>query len=217
MLKGPVLHTTVYLIRNAQTAWNDERRLAGRRELGLSDQGRAAAASLAERFAGIALDELLVSPLPRSMETASALATAQGLDVARDPRLSDWQAGAWEGRGYADIMSDPAYRAMLDQPLTDCGFPGGERFVDIRERMLASIRQALEDNELGAHIALVSHAGPLRILLSHYLSLPPWDHERLRLEPCSVTVLQFTKIEDSPSLVAINLTGRILDSVGTAR
>lgn len=211
------MRTTVYLIRNAQTAWNDERRLAGRRELGLSDVGRASSAALVDRFAGLQLDELLVSPLPRTMETAAPLSAAYQLEVARDPRLTDWQAGAWEGRTYADIMTDPVYLAMVAQPITAGAFPGGERFVDVRDRMLASVRQALEDNELGSHIALVSHAGPLRILLSHYLSLPPWDHERLRLEPSSVTVLEFTQLDQPPTLTAINVTGRVLDSLGTAR
>ena len=107
MVASARLHTTVYLIRNAETVWNTERRLAGRRELGLSDQGRATAQSLVTRFAGIELEELLSSPLPRTVETAQPLALAQGLELARDPRLSDWQAGAWEGRTYAEIIVEP--------------------------------------------------------------------------------------------------------------
>jgi broad specificity phosphatase PhoE len=215
------LHTTVYLIRNAQTAWNVERRLAGRRELLLSDEGRRTADSLVERFSGIQLDEILASPLPRTVETAQPLALAQKLELARDPRLSDWQPGEWEGKTYSEITAEPLYQQMVDRTsqaaLDELSLPGGERFGDVVARMQASIDQALCDNEMGASIAVVSHAGPLRLLLSHYLSVPPWEHERLRLEPGSVTILRFGSHSSPPSLVAINTLGRVLDSVGTAR
>jgi broad specificity phosphatase PhoE len=212
-----VLRTTVFLIRNAETAWNAERRLAGRRELGLSDQGRMTAESLAERFKGVTLDELLASPLPRTVETAQPLAEAQDLEVARDPRLSDWIPGQWEGLTYAEITADPRYEQLIARPLSECALPGGERFPDIVTRMLASVRQSLEDNELGAKIGVVSHAGPLRLLLSHLLSVPMHDHERLRLDPGSVTILSFSALDAPPMLIAINTRGRVLDSLNTAR
>jgi broad specificity phosphatase PhoE len=210
------LHTTVYLIRNAETVWNTERRLAGRRELGLSEQGRATASTLATHFVGISLDELLASPLPRTVETSQPLATAQGLEVARDPRLSDWMPGQWEGLTYAEIAADPRYRSLIEQPLPNGVLPGGERLADVLARMTASVRQALEDNELGSNIAIVSHAGPLRLLLSHYLSAAI-DHERLRLAPGSVTVLRFAGLDAPPTLAVINARGPVLDSLATAR
>ncbi|MEO6951845.1 MAG: histidine phosphatase family protein [Polyangia bacterium] len=211
------MHTTVYLIRNAQTAWNEERRLAGRRELGLSDKGLATAHNLVNLFEGIPLDEVLTSPLPRAVETAKILAAARGLEVARDPRLLDWQAGEWEGRTYEDIMNDPRYAALLGQPPSEITMPGGERLTDVRLRLQSSIEQALSDNELGSNIAIVSHAGPLRLLLSAYLSIPPWDHERLRLEPGSVTVLTFSSLTAPPTLRAMNCTRPLLDTLGSAR
>jgi broad specificity phosphatase PhoE len=211
------LHTTVYLIRNAETEWNTEGRLAGRRELGLSDVGRRTSQRLVELFAGIKLEELLASPLPRTMETATPLGLAAGLEIARDPRLADWQAGEWEGRLYSDVQKDPRYVALVGQPVDSIQLPGGERLADVRTRMLASIDQALQDNELGAHIALVSHAGPLRLLLAHYLSIPPWDHEKLGLHPGSVTVLTFSALGAPPTLRGIDLTRPLLDTLGTPR
>lgn len=211
------LHSTVYLIRNAQTSWNVDRRLAGRRELGLSPEGQKTAQDLVQRFEGIDVAELLVSPLPRTVETAQPLASARNLDVARDPRLVDWNPGRWEGRGYAEIMLDPQFIEMTGRPIPELAFPGGERFIDVQHRMLSSVDQALQDNELGADIAIVSHAGPLRLLLSHYLSIPVWEHERLRLAPGSVTVLRFSSLTSPPLLVGINTCGPLLDTVGGAR
>jgi broad specificity phosphatase PhoE len=214
---SPALQTTVFLIRNAETAWNAEHRLAGRRELGLAEQGRATASALASRFAGVSLDELLASPLPRAVETAEPLAAAQRLEVARDPRLSDWIPGQWEGLTFAEIAADPRYRPLVEHPLPDGALPGGERLADVLARMTASVCQALEDNELGSNIAIVSHAGPLRLLLSHYLSIAPMDHERLHLDPGSVSVLRFAGLDAPPTLAAFNVRGAVLDSLATAR
>ncbi len=211
------MHTTIFLVRNAQTAWNDERRLAGRRELGLSEQGRATAAALVVRFAGVELGEILTSPLPRAVETAQPLAAGLGLDVARDPRLIDWQPGRWEGRTYAEIAVEPLYATLMSGPPADAVFPDGDRLLDVRNRMRSAVAQALQDNELGSSIALVSHAGPLRLLLAHYLSIAASDHTRLRLEPGSVTVLRFTQVDRPPELIAINVCGRVLDSLKVAR
>ena len=194
-----------------------ERRLAGRRELGLSPAGSRTAQDLIARFQGVEVDELLVSPLPRAVETAQPLAATRNLDVARDPRLADWNPGRWEGLSYLEIMADPLYTEMHGKPLDELALPGGDRFSDVLNRMLSSVDQALQDNELGSGIAVVSHAGPLRVLLSHYLSVPPWDHDRLRLDPGSVTVLRFSSLLAPPSLVCINRTGPLLDTVGGAR
>jgi broad specificity phosphatase PhoE len=90
--------------------------------------------------------------------------------------------------------------------MEDVQLPGGERIADVLSRMLASVNQALSDNQHGSSIALVSHAGPLRVLLAHYTSTPPWNHARLRLEPGSVTQLRFSAVDAPPELGFINQT-----------
>jgi broad specificity phosphatase PhoE len=209
------LHTTVYLIRNAETAWSEEHRIIGRRELGLSDTGRATAARIATAFAGIALDELLVSPLPRAVETADPLAQSQGLQSARDPRLIDCHVGDWEGRTYAEVAATPLYKEMIKLPPEQLKLPNGERYADVLARMLSSVNQALEDNELGSSIGVLSHAGPLRVLLAHYTSTPHWDDGHLALAPGAVTVLRFSSVGVPPALAAINLRGSIAEHLAS--
>src|SRR5438094_10064892 len=108
--------TTLYLIRNGATEWSREQRVAGRRELGLSTEGRAQADELGKRLAGLDLTEILSSPLPRAVETAERVAGAHKLEVARDPRLTDFHVGRWEGLKYAELAQDEAYRKLLAKP-----------------------------------------------------------------------------------------------------
>lgn len=200
------MHTTLFLVRNGATDWSREGRIAGRREIGLSTDGRVQADELAARMAGIDMTEVLTSPLPRAVQTAEKIASAHKLEVARDPRLTDFDAGRWEGQKFADVLVSDEYKRFLANPMSEV-IPSGERMAAARDRMISSVEQALQDNELGANIVLVSHAGPLRVLVSHYLGMDLANYHRLRLSPASVTVLRFDSVDAIPRLLTVNALG----------
>jgi broad specificity phosphatase PhoE len=199
------MHTTLFLVRNGDTEFSRDHRVAGRRDIGLSSDGRSQAAALRDRLKPVDISEILASPLPRAVETAEILAAAAGLGLVRDPRLIDLDAGQWEGRTHDEVGASAEYRRFIENP-TNESIPGGERLVDVRDRMLAAVSQALADNELGASVVVVSHAGPLRVLLAHYLGMKLDHYHRLRLSPASLSVLRFESELGVPRVLAINCT-----------
>jgi broad specificity phosphatase PhoE len=202
------MHSDLYLIRNAATEWSRERRVAGRRDLGLSADGQAQAAELGERMRGVEIAEVLCSPVLRAVETAERLARPHGIEVARDPRLTDLGAGSWEGMKHDEIVGTAEYKRFLADPLSQ-PIPGGEKLLDARDRMVSSVSQALVDNELGANVVMVSHAGPLRVLLAHYLGMELTHFSRLRLSPASISVLRFDSELGVPRLLAVNCSSSL--------
>jgi probable phosphoglycerate mutase len=128
--------------------------------------------------------------------------------VARDPRLTDFHVGQWEGLKHAELSQNDAYRKFLAKP-DEAPFPGGERLAEVRDRMLSSVAQALGDNELGASIAIVSHAGPLRVLIAYYLGMELGSFHRLRISPASVTAVRFETEDAPPRLLALNCLGDV--------
>jgi broad specificity phosphatase PhoE len=202
------MSTTLYLVRNAATEWSREKRVAGRRDLPLSAEGRAQAEATAVHFRELELAEVLSSPLPRAVETADAIASPHKLDVARDPRLTDLHAGRWEGLRHAEIAANDEYKAFLNDPVGR-NVPGGEPLVEVRDRMISSVGQALVDNELGANVVIVSHAAPLRVLIAHYLGMNVAHYHRLRLSPASVTALRFDAPSGVPRLLTLNCLGEL--------
>ncbi len=201
------MYTTLFLVRNADTDFTRDGRLAGRRDIGLSKAGRAQAEQLRDRL--VALDheivEILASPLPRAVETAEIIAAPFGHGVVRDPRLTDFDAGRWEGQAHHDIAASAEYQRFLIDPVGE-SIPGGEKIADVRDRVVASVSQALADNELGASILMVSHAGPLRVLLAHYLGMNLIHYHRLRLSPASMSILRFESEHGVPRILTINCT-----------
>jgi alpha-ribazole phosphatase len=198
------MYTTLFLVRNADTDFSRDRRVAGRRDIPLSDEGRRQAALLGEQLRAIEVTEILASPLPRAVETAEIVAVPFNIGVVRDPRLVDFDAGRWDGRGHDEIRASPEYQTLMTAP--DPAIPGGERLADARDRMVAAVSQALADNEMGANIVLVSHAGPLRVLLSYYLGMDVGQFHRLRLSPASVSVVRFASEQGLPRILSINCT-----------
>jgi alpha-ribazole phosphatase len=198
-----VVETTLILVRNAATDWTRDGRLLGRREMGLSAEGRLQADAIGRQFSRFEITEVLSSPLPRAVETAEPIAMAHQLEVARDPRLNDLHAGAWEGKHFATILETPEYRELLRDP-TRALIPGAESPSDACERMVSSVTQALNDNEFGATIVIVSHAQPLRLLLTHYLGMDIAHFHRLRLSHCGASILRFSSDQGAPRILAMN-------------
>jgi broad specificity phosphatase PhoE len=201
------MYTTLYLVRNADTDFTRDGRVAGRRDISLSGAGRKQAEVLRDLIAAGNHDlvEILASPLPRAVETAEILAAPSGLGVVRDPRLIDFDAGRWEGQKHADIGVTGEYQRFIVNPV-DESIPGGERIGDVRDRIVAAVSQALADNELGANILIVSHAGPLRVLLAHYLGMNLVHYHRLRLSPASLSILRFESEAGVPRVLTMNCT-----------
>jgi broad specificity phosphatase PhoE len=197
------MFTTVYLIRNADTDFSRDKRVAGRRDIGLSVSGRAQAEKTRAYLAGADVTEVLASPLPRAVETAEIIAAPFGMGVVRDPRLIDFDVGKLEARTYDELAATDDYRRFMHNPVEE-SMPGGEKLVDVRDRAISAVTQALTDNELGATIVIVSHAGPLRVLLAHYLGMDLGQFHRLRVSPGSISMLRFESERAAPRILGIN-------------
>ena len=58
---------------------------------------------------------------------------------------------------------------------------------------------------------MVSHAGVVRVVLSHYLGAKLADYHRLRVSPGSVSILSFHDDRELPRVLAINWSGSLAE------
>ncbi len=208
------MDTTVFLIRHGVTAWHDEKKLLGKqRDLPLSAAGLEQAERAAGWLRGIAIGEVISSPMQRAMQTAQLIGRNFEIDVARDPRLTDLDVGDWAGMPLAAIERTPEYATFLANPGAE-RIPGGERLEDARRRAVAAIEQALQDNPSGDAIAVVSHASVIRLLLAHYLGSPLASFHRITVHPGSASVLRFADDRELPRVLAINHASDLAPLVG---
>lgn len=174
----------------------------------MNDAGRAQARLAADALAGVSLADVVSSPLQRALETGDIVAERHGIQVARDPRLRDFDVGKWAAMPYDEVAETPEYQRFLADPLSE-RIPEGETLGDIQERAVGAVEQALADSPSGDALAIVTHAGIIRVLLTHYLGSAPGNYHRLRVSPGSVSVLSFTDDRELPRVLAVNHVGSL--------
>lgn len=181
--------TRLVLVRHGATAHSTQGRYSGRNDLALDDTGRRQAAALAARDYGD-VAAVVSSPLRRTVETATAIATSLGLDVEVADDFVETDFGAWEGRTFAEARAaDPA---AFDRWLVsiDEAPPGGESFAAVGRRVRRA-REAVIAAHPDSTVVVVTHVTPIKSLIRFALDAPPSALFRLHLDTASVSVVDY--------------------------
>ena len=180
------------LIRHGQVEANRSYRYLGRRDDLLDATGRDQARAVARAVGQLPVDLVLRSPSSRARATAEGLARP-GLTVRDDARLRELDFGSWEGLSRAEVLArsrDDA--ALLEAWESDPTIapPGGESLQSLRERVV-ELADELARTTAPATVALVSHMGPIKVLLCAALDLPLRRTGRIFLDPATISVVDW--------------------------
>lgn len=163
---GGNLMTLLAMLRHGETQWSRERRIQGRTDIPLCDEGRASIRQsiLPREVQGM---RVVSSPLARCVETASLLGFEE---AAREPRLVEMHWGEWEGRQLEDLRAalGEAMRANEDLGL-DFTPPGGESPRQVLERVSGWLAETAATGEPTLAIA---HRGVIRAV---FCAASGWD------------------------------------------
>jgi broad specificity phosphatase PhoE len=119
------------------------------------------------RELGIGFDAVYSSDLPRSRETARAFASAFGVaEVIGKSDLKEVNYGDLQGR--SKKWAHQQYPEHKENP--DLVYPAGESFRQMQQRSVRCISE-LESVHSQETIFIVSHAGAIRGIVSHFLGL----------------------------------------------
>ena len=153
--------TRLVVLRHAPTAWNRDKRLQGRTDVALDEEGVAIAARWRIDPAW-AEYRILSSPLQRARMTAAVL--FPDTEIGVDSRLIEMDFGAWEGQRLADLRGDPAGDTEQREALgLDFKAPDGESPREVRARLRPLL---LRLAELGRPTVLVTHKAVGRALFA---------------------------------------------------
>ena len=159
----------MYLVRHGETSWNARGLCQGTADVPLNDRGRAEAARLRERLAGVRFDAAYTSPLGRARETAEALLAQSGLRAARWAAFAELSYGEWQGMPEAEWPGAAGERWRRDP--WSMAFPGGESLDDVHRRA-APAWDRLVAAHPGETVLLAAHGHLNRVLLIHALGWP---------------------------------------------
>ena len=156
----------LYLMRHAQVAYFvDGGRPVDPHDVPLTGEGRAQARAAAEALAGVRLDRVITSGLPRTIETARIV--APGIEPETWPEFREIEGGRLQ-----DIAEDEleavfkgAFRGDVPE---QSRFLGGETLGSLLDRVVPAVQRLLEE-EWDALLAVL-HGAVNRAILSFALT-----------------------------------------------
>lgn len=206
---------TVILLRHARSTANGSGVLAGRApRVALADAGVQQAGKLVDRLADIPVAEIVASPLLRCKQTVAPLASAKGLTVVTDVRLSEVDYGEWTGRKLSTLGKEPLWKVVQQHP-SAAVFPSGEGLAAVQARAVAAIRahdaRITEKHGPGAIWIACSHGDVIKSVLADALGQHLDSFQRIVVDPCSLSVVRYT--DTRPFVLRTNDTGGELASI----
>lgn len=184
--------TRIFMVRHGATKLSAEDRFAGAVDVELSDEGKYQAARLAERLADDSITAVYCSPLTRTVQTATILASPHKVPLIHKDGLREIHHGHWEGMRRVDVESEfpEEYAAWEEDPFTFAP-QGGEAGVNVIARALPVIREIVLEHR-GQNILVVSHKATLRLTISSLLGFDARGYrDRLDQAPACLNVLDF--------------------------
>ena len=123
------------------------------------------------------------------METAEPIASAHKLEITQLPKLRDANVGQWQGKSLKVLRLTNAWKIVQHSP-SRFQFPDGESFIDVQTRIADTLEEIVKKhNKPRAIIAIVFHADPIKLAISHFLGLPLDHFQRLSCDTGSLSAL----------------------------
>ncbi|MSY06838.1 MAG: hypothetical protein F2723_05800 [Actinobacteria bacterium] len=150
---------SLLVARHGQSTWNALGRWQGKADPELTALGEQQAQDAALHVGDIS--SVWASNLQRAKVTASIIAKAKGLEVNIDERLSERDAGEWEGMTRLEIEDGwPGFLAGHKRP------DGFEPDESVAQRGIEALSEILANGGDG-RILVVSHSGVVRAIERH--------------------------------------------------
>lgn len=191
---------TVVLVRHGVTALTQAGALSGGDDVGpsLTTAGRRQAAQAADAVFRVGKDRwtdvprpdvVVASPMTRAQETATAVGRRIGAHVRTDDRFAECRFGQWQG--LTPVQVAERWPGGLSRWVREGTFapPDGESYADVGARVLPALDDVVAEHPTGTSV-VVAHAAVIRSLVGAMLEAPPTAWGRVRIPPCSLSILR---------------------------
>lgn len=150
-------------IRHGATEGNLHHRYIGRTDEPLCGEGIAQVETL--RKQGLLIDELFVSPLLRTRQTADILFPKMPYTVVDG--FAEMDFGRFEGKAADELSGDPAYQAWVDA-MCLTPIPDGESVADFKIRCCEAFTETIRTVPDGLRVGFVVHGGVIMAIMEAY-------------------------------------------------
>lgn len=158
------------MVRHTAVAENLKGVCYGASDVALSEDGLRQVDELAIELAALQPTVIVHSGLSRARLLAEAVADRLDQKATVDPRIAEFDFGAWELCSWDDIYNDGYDIARVVNEPESFAPPGGETLHSMRDRVCAWYDE-LRCSSQARHLA-ISHGGPISALSGSLKGLP---------------------------------------------
>lgn len=160
----------IIVVRHGETQWNRELRYQGQTDVELNEEGIRQVKKLAQHLRDEKVESIYSSDLKRAYKTAEAIAKYHFLKIKKTKLLREISYGIWEGMYLSEVKEK--YPEILDKWIKspfNTVIPEGESIKSFARRIKRAIDKILK--ETAGNILIVSHGGPIKIILTYLLEM----------------------------------------------
>ncbi len=161
------MQTKLILIRHGETFANRQKRYIGITESRITSYGKYQARCLQKRISTGVIDKIFASSSGRAVDFAKIIFAKKQIQTLSE--LREMNFGIFEGLTFSQVTRK--YPQIYDKWLKNpqrFGVPRAESFVDFKARIYKVFKKIISNNA-GKTVAVVTHGGPIRLILSRFL------------------------------------------------
>ena len=178
------------LVRHGTTEFNSARRFLGYSDIELSADGYRQVEQLRDHLANEKIDAVYSSDLRRTLVTAEVISAGHKADIVACPELREVNYGACEGLTFQEIGSRyPDVAEKCVNFTLELKFPDGESFETFIERT-GKFLDRLNKHAPSETILIVSHNGPLKVLVCRLLGIDMEHWWQIRIDIASLSIVE---------------------------
>ncbi len=180
----------LYLLRHAQSEYNEKGIFQGRLDSDLTPLGFVQARLVAQELSDKGIEIIYSSPQRRAYKTALTVADVLGLEVVVDERIREMSFGEYEGRHFWTLMEEEGelLRAWLSNPLEN-PLPTQEDMESFRNRVESFLRDILQERH--TNLLIVAHGGTLHAIVCLSLGLGLENLWNIHMDNTGITQLKY--------------------------
>lgn len=151
------MSTKLYIVRHTQTVGNVQRRLTGRTDYEITEEGGRYVEKLTERLKDVKFDKIYSSTSRRAIKTVEPLAKLNGLEIETNENLCEMYFGIYDGWTWEEVnKANPKIKETQNEINEIAGIPEQETTEHVTNRMYNYIRAISLENS-GKVLLISSH------------------------------------------------------------
>ena len=176
-------------MRHGATELNSAGIFVGHTDAELSAAGCRQVERLRDRLSTERIDSVYSSDLRRTLATAETIASRHQLEVIACPELREIDYGNLDGLTFEQIKClNPEVAELCADWSPQLKFPEGESVGELNKRV-SGFLDRLKQHPPEQTTLIVTHGGPLRLMLCLLMGIELWHWRQVRIDLASLSIV----------------------------